>query len=121
MGPAAAVRMPLATCLKYMYSTASLIDRTVPRISPTISKFVYLLLKLTSKHQITQLLMPISFALTSIIFPTNLFFLDEKLFMQFKIFEIHKFLQTLLRLEHRQERLAGTRKQMTETWFGLEK
>jgi hypothetical protein len=48
-----------------------------------ISKFAYLHLKLTSKHQITQLLMPISFALTSIIFPTNWFFLDEKLFMKF--------------------------------------
>ncbi len=39
-----------------------------------LSKFVYLDLKLTSRHQITQLLMPISFASTSIIFPKFNFF-----------------------------------------------
>jgi hypothetical protein len=39
-----------------------------------LSKFVYLDLKLTSKHQITQLLMPISFVLTSMIFPKHFVF-----------------------------------------------
>jgi hypothetical protein len=42
--------------------------------SMLLSKFVYLHLKLTSKHQITQLLMPISFALILLFFQNIFFF-----------------------------------------------
>jgi hypothetical protein len=40
--------------------------------------------------------------------------------MKFKIFEIYKFLQTLLRLEHWPERLAGIRQtdDRNLVWFG---
>jgi hypothetical protein len=63
--------------------------------------------------------MPISFALTSIIFP-NKIFLDEKLFLKFLVFKIYKFLPTLLRLEQWQERLAGTWQtdDRNLVWFG---
>jgi hypothetical protein len=63
--------------------------------------------------------MPISFALTSIAFQ-KIIFLDEKLFLKFSIFEIDTFLQTLLRFEQWQERLAGTRQtdDRNLVWFG---
>jgi hypothetical protein len=63
--------------------------------------------------------MPISFALTSIVFNKN-YFLGEKLFLKFSIFEIDTFLQTLLRFEQWQERLAGTRQtdDRNLVWFG---
>jgi hypothetical protein len=64
--------------------------------------------------------MPISFALTSIVFSKKLFFKDENLFQKFSIFKIDTFLQTLLRFEQWQERLAGTRQtdDRNLVWFG---
>jgi hypothetical protein len=54
--------------------------------------------------------MLISFALTSIVFQQKIIFLDE----------IDTFLQTLLRFEQWQERLAGTRQTDDRNlgWFG---
>jgi hypothetical protein len=46
--------------------------------------------------------MPLSFALTSVVFPENIFF-SCKFFIKFSVFEVDKFLQTLMRLE----KLAG--------------
>jgi hypothetical protein len=53
------------------------------------SKFIFFHLKLTSKHQITQQLMPISFAVTSI----NYFFQMKNFLWNLLIFEIDKFLE----------------------------
>ncbi len=53
---------------------AGVVPRDHDSNSMCFSKFVYVNLKQTSKHQITQLLMHISFALTSIIFPKHLLF-----------------------------------------------
>jgi hypothetical protein len=50
--------------------------------------------------------MPISFALISIVKKKKF---DENFFLKLSIFEIDKFLQTLLRFEQWQERLAKTR------------